>query len=103
MGAPPSLYEYLMSGGLAQILVQLFEENLDAALLERTLVSFFRLFALKNILFCFKNTMQHSLQDRSRNRLYTISLFRRVGLVEQIAKIAFNNSTLNEVDPASVS
>nr|CAD2174983.1 unnamed protein product [Meloidogyne enterolobii] len=84
MGAPPSLYEYLMSGGLAQILVQLFEENLDAALLERTL-----------------NTMQHSLQDRSRNRLYTIALFRRVGLVEQIAKIAFNNSTLNEVDPAS--
>ncbi|CAK5085137.1 unnamed protein product [Meloidogyne enterolobii] len=45
--------------------------------------------------------MQHSLQDRSRNRLYTIALFRRVGLVEQIAKIAFNNSTLNEVDPAS--
>uniref|UniRef100_A0A915MLX6 PNPLA domain-containing protein n=1 Tax=Meloidogyne javanica TaxID=6303 RepID=A0A915MLX6_MELJA len=84
MGAPPSLYEYLMSGGLAQILVQLLEENLDAALLERTL-----------------NTMQHSLQDRSRNRLYTIALFRRVGLVEQIAKIAFNNSTLNEVDPAS--
>ncbi|KAL7072703.1 hypothetical protein ACQ4LE_007683 [Meloidogyne hapla] len=86
MGAPASLYEYLMSGGLARILVQLLEDNLDAALLERTL-----------------NTMQHTLQDRSRNRLYTIALFRRVGLVEQIAKIAFNNSILNEVgaDPAS--
>lgn len=40
MGAPASLYDHLMSGGLAQILTQLIEENLDSALLERTLVSY---------------------------------------------------------------
>lgn len=43
MGAPAPLFEHLLSGGLAQILVQILDENLDMALVERTLVSHFSL------------------------------------------------------------
>uniref|UniRef100_A0A183BJJ3 Importin subunit alpha n=1 Tax=Globodera pallida TaxID=36090 RepID=A0A183BJJ3_GLOPA len=71
MGAPAPLYDHLLSGGLAQILVLLLRENLDAALLDRTL-----------------NTIRAALEDRSPSRQYTIALFRRVGLVEQLLKVA---------------
>jgi hypothetical protein len=40
MGADSQMYEYLLGGGLAQILVQLLEENLDQALFDRAIVSF---------------------------------------------------------------
>lgn len=76
MGSPAPLYQHLLGGGLAQIIVQLMKENLDQALLERTF-----------------NTIRHSLQDRPQQKDYTIALFRRVGLVEEILKIARNPST----------
>lgn len=41
MGADSSMFEYLLGGGIAQILVQLIDENMDQALLDRAIVSFF--------------------------------------------------------------
>ena len=46
------------------------------------------------------HTIRHSLQDRPQHREYTLALFRRVGLVRQILKLARNPSPLN--DPTSV-
>ena len=82
MGAPTALYDHLLSGGLAQIVAQLLRENLDMALIERTL-----------------NTIRASLEERPQpSRQFAMALFRHVGIVEQLMIIV--RGTANHYSPS---
>lgn len=71
MGASPPIYDTLISGGIGHVLVQILRENLDSALLDRTL-----------------HAIHHILRDRVERRPYTLAILHRVGLVNELLKIA---------------
>lgn len=71
MGASSTIYDTLLSGGICHVLVQILRENLDSALLDRTL-----------------NTIHHVLRDREKKRPCTLAIMQRVGLINELLKLA---------------
>lgn len=71
MGASLETFDLLMGGGIAHIFVHILREITDFVMVERTL-----------------HSIGHALRERPQRRKYTVALFNRVGIKDELYKVA---------------